>query len=365
MKYFFMTLIVLHAIIHIIGFSKAFNLMSFIPSTTSISRFTGVLWLLAFLLLFLSGILYWLKTDAWWLISLIAISLSQYLIISNWADARFGTIPNGLILFITLFQFFQWKFHRTYTREVNELLLEKSIHSDELLLEKDIQHLPELVKKYIHYTGSLGKPKIKNFHVLFSGGIRKNENSEWMQHHTEQYSSLLSGTRLFFMTAVMKKLPIAGYHRYKNGHAKMDIKLFSLFKVQYQDGPLMDISESVTFLNDICLMAPAALIQPIFSWGQAEGNTVEVFLSLHGIKVSAWLYFNDQGQLKDFVSGDRYAYQGKDQMKKIKWSTPVYKYGEFNGYRLCSEAGAIYHYSTNPLTYATFRISQLEYNVRE
>lgn len=365
MKYLFFILIVLHAILHSLGFFKAFNLASFSQFTQTVTRFTGGLWLLTFLFMLLTAILYWFKVEAWWLVSLIAIALSQYLIINTWADAKWGTIPNIVIFVFTAIQFFQWNFHNKYDADVRNLLNERSIRTTDLLHEHDIQHLPELVKKYIRYTNSIDKPKVKNFHVRFSGEIRKNENSEWMKHNTEQYTSLLTGTRLFYMNARMKKLPVSGYHRFKDGHACMDIKLFSMFSVQYQEGPQMDISETVTFLNDVCLMAPAALIEPIFSWGQEEVNKVEVFLTLHGIKVSAWLYFNDEGQLVDFISEDRYVYEEPNKMTKMRWSTPVSKYSEMNGYTLATEASAIYHYLSKPLTYATFRINHLDYNLQK
>ncbi|MBP6795489.1 MAG: hypothetical protein KA143_10560 [Saprospiraceae bacterium] len=365
MKYLFFVLIVIHAVIHTIGFSNAFNLARFDQFAQTISRTAGVIWFLSFVLLFLTGILFWLEVEMWWVVSVIAVVLSQYLIVSFWADAKWGTIPNILIFVFTTIQFFQWNFRDKYDADVRLLLNEQSIKTNDLLLEQDIQHLPELVRKYIRYTNSIDKPKVKNFHVRFSGEIRKNENSEWMKHNSEQYSSLLSGTRLFLMTATMKKLPVMGYHRYKSGHASMDIKLFSIFRVQYQEGPQMDMSETVTFLNDICLMAPAALIEPIFGWGKEEGNKVEVFLSLHGIKVSAWLHFNNEGQLINFISEDRFAYEEPDKMTQVTWSTPVSKYSEMNGYTLATEASAIYHYLSKPLTYATFRISHLDYNLQK
>lgn len=54
-------------------------------------------------------------------------------------------------------------------------------------------------------------------------------------------------TRLFFMKAVMKGLPVSGLHSFKNGVAFMDIRLLSLFKVQFQSGKEMGIAETVTF----------------------------------------------------------------------------------------------------------------------
>jgi hypothetical protein len=103
---------------------------------------------------------------------------------------------------------------------------------------------------------------VKNFKIEFTGQIRKDEQSEWMPFTSEQYNFLNTSTRLFFLKATMKHLPVAGLHSYKNGNAFMDIRLFSLFKVQYQSGKEMGIAETVTFFNDMCCMAPGSLIDP-------------------------------------------------------------------------------------------------------
>ena len=129
-----------------------------------------------------------------------------------------------------------------------------------LLTEADIQHLPVPMQNYIRLSGSIGKPKVMHFKAEFDGKIRKDEQSEWMPFTCEQHNFMAVPSRLFFMDARMKGLPVAGYHHYKNGTAVMDIRLLSLLRVQYAEGNEMDISETVTFFNDMCCMAPATLI---------------------------------------------------------------------------------------------------------
>ena len=71
--------------------------------------------------------------------------------------------------------------------------------------------LPEPVKKYIRYAGSVGKPKVNNFRIEFVGKLRKNEQSEWMPFTSDQYNFMDTSTRLFFMKAVMKHLPVCRF----------------------------------------------------------------------------------------------------------------------------------------------------------
>ena len=306
MKTIFLILIALHGLIHLFGFSKVFNLTAVSQLTLPISKTSGVLWLLATLLFLFTAVLFFLDKSTWWIPAILAVLLSQYLIFSSWQDAKFGTIANVIILLIAITGYGTWRFSGIYTNEVKAGITQTAGIPDELLTEADLQALPEPVKKYLRYSGALNQPKVHNFKVAFNGKIRKNEQSDWMPFTSEQYNFLGASSRLFFMKATMKSLPVAGFHCFKNGEAYMDIRLFSLFKVQYQSGKEMGIAETVTFFNDMCCMAPATLIDKRIKWLEVDGNKVKAAFTNNNITISAWLYFNDAGELVNFVSNDRY-----------------------------------------------------------
>jgi hypothetical protein len=203
---------------------------------------------------------------------------------------------------------------------------------------------------------------VKNFKVEFVGKIRKDEQSEWMPFTSEQYNIMETTSRLFFMKAEMKGLPVAGYHSFKNGDAFMDIRLLSLFRVQFQDGVEMDLSETVTFFNDMCCMAPATLIDKRIKWLEIENNRVRASFTNNNISVSAWLYFNEKGELINFISEDRYS---ADAGKQLPWATPLKDYQEINGYKLSGNAETIYSYPDRDLSYGIFKLSSIEYNIRD
>jgi len=255
-------------------------------------------------------------------------------------------------------------FHAMYRKDVKKQLTGITTSADALLTETDIAALPEPVKKYIRYTGSLGKPKVNNFKLTFNGKIRKDEQSPWMPFISEQYNFIDSSNRLFFMKAVMKGLPVAGYHCFKNGDAFMDIRLLSLFKVQYQDGVEMGISETVTFFNDMACMAPATLIDKRIKWLESDSSQAKAEFTSNGITIAATLYFNEKGELSNFISGDRYAAGKNNSMQKLPWSTPLYDYKEVDGYRLAGYAEAIYSYPEGELCYGTFNLKKVSYNCK-
>lgn len=351
-----------HGAIHLLGFVKAFGFAKVEQLNGDISRVAGVFWLLAFLFFLVASIAFLAKADWWFIVATIAVIISTILISISWSDAKFGTIANIIILFAIVIGYGTWNFAQKYKKEVITDLSHASATPASLLTEKDIEVLPQPVQKYIRYAGAIGKPKVNNFKIEFIGKIRKDEQSKWMTFTTEQYNFLEVTHRLFFMKAVMKGLPVAGFHCFKNGTAYMDIRLFSLFKVQYMDGKEMGISETVTFFNDMCCMAPATLIDKRIKWLEVKDNKVRASFSNNGITISAWLYFNDKGELINFTSSDRYAAGENNSMKQLPWSTPLKDYKAINGYNLAGFAEAVYTYPTGDLCYGTFSITNIEYN---
>ena len=355
----FALLMALHGLIHLMGFAKAFQYAELKQLTVSISKPVGLLWLLTALLFIVSTLLFLLKKEYWAVIAIPAVVLSQFVVMLSWQDARYGTIANVIVLIAAVIGFANMNYYKKYKNDVSSGLQQKAYFQNSLLTEADIQQLPEPVKKYLRYTGSIGKPKVNCFEIEFNGRIRKNEKSDWMPFTSEQHNFMETPTRLFFMRAAMKGLPIAGYHSYNNGKAFMDIRLFSLLKVQYQDGPEMDTAETVTFFNDMCCMAPPTLIDKRIKWKEIGNNQVNASFTNNGITISAELFFNEKGELTNFKSNDRF---NADAGKKLPWATPLKNYRDINRYKLASYAETIYTYPDKELCYGTSDVVKIKYN---
>lgn len=234
-----------------------------------------------------------------------------------------------------------------------------------ILSEDIIKDLPKPVKKYIRYANCLGKPIVNNFSINFSGKIRSHKKKQCMHLISEQYNFIPTPTRSFYLDATMKGLPVAGFHCFKNGIASMDIRLLSMFKVEFQKGNVMNESKTVTFFNDMCCIPPASLIDKRIEWLEVEENKVKASFTTNEITISGWLYFNKKGELVNFVSDDRSALLANEQTTKLKWSTPKRDYKTINGHKLATYAEAIYTYPDGDFTYATFTLKDIRYNLTE
>jgi len=102
MKTAVIILLMLHGLIHLMGFVKAFGIVEISELALPISRGWGLLWLAAALTLLTAGILRFLNLEHWWMAALIGVVLSQILIFVFWQDARFGTIPNVIIMIVLI-----------------------------------------------------------------------------------------------------------------------------------------------------------------------------------------------------------------------------------------------------------------------
>jgi len=360
-RYIVAFLLFVHGMIHILGFAKAFSIGEIPQLTKHISKSIGILWFLTMVLFAITTIFFLYKKDYWWAFGIAALVLSQILIIVSWQDAKYGTIANLIILPAILIGFFSWNFRSSYQKDVNENLLNNSAVK-KIVTEKDLQKLPPVVQKYLRYTNVVNKEGVSNFKVIFNGEMR-GKDKKWFTFKSEQYNFTDAPTRLFFMDAIMKKLPFAGYHRYREGKASMTIKLISQYPIVDLKNDELNRAETVTYFNDLCLMAPGALIDDRIQWGTSDSSSAIAMFTTNGISISAVLYFNEKGQLINFVSDDRYDTSG-GQPVRHRFSTPVKEYKNVNGINVVSYGEAVWHYPEGDFVYGKFYLESIQYNLK-
>ncbi|OFX20573.1 MAG: hypothetical protein A2041_06815, partial [Bacteroidetes bacterium GWA2_31_9b] len=220
---------------------------------------------------------------------------------------------------------------KLYKKEVNAAMVRIRDSKPEIITEKDLEHLPPIVQKYLNYVGVVGKEKVLNVKIKFEGKIRSNPNDGWMILTSEQYNFFDKPTRIFYIKARKMGIPAVGIHLYKDEKAIMRIKLAGLFTIVDAKGPEMDQGETVTVFNDMCFMAPATLIDKNIQWEIKDPLTVFAKYTNGKISIGATLYFNEKGELVNFISNDRFETTDGKTYKNYPWSTPVKDYKDFNG----------------------------------
>jgi hypothetical protein len=186
-----------------------------------------------------------------------------------------------------------------------------------------------------------------------------------MPLRAEQYDFIDTRKRFFYLTSSMFGVPVQGYHRYADGSSSMDVRAASVVPVVRLAGEEMLRSETVTLLNDMCLFAPATLLDPGLVWEEADARSARVCFSNAGNTVRAELTFNEAGELIDFMSDDRYqASSDGKSMTRVRWSTPVRGYRAFGPVRLGALGEARWHTADGSYAYIELELDDVEYNVR-
>lgn len=362
MKILFLLLIMLHGLIHLLGFVKGFGYNKVTALTFPISKLMGSLWLLTTVLFLIYGLLYYTHHPYDWLIGIIAVTLSQILILILWKDAKFGTILNLIVLIVSIVSLGSYLIKNEFANQVKNNFSENNSYSTAILTEKDIAHLPPMLQKYLHYTKSVGKPKVKNFRAEFEGGMREKPEDAYMQFHSVQYNFYENPSRYFYMEAHKTGVPATGLHTFQNKIATFNVKLLNWLNIIDAKGDKLNQAETVTLFNDMCLIAPATLIGSSITWEVINNNTLRGIFKNGDICISAVLYFNEQGKLLNFISNDRYHTDGT-QYHNYPWETPVYGYKMVNGYFLPSKAKLIYQKPDGNFTYGELEYKNVQYNL--
>jgi hypothetical protein len=363
-KYILIALLVIHGLVHLLGFVKAFGLAQPPQLQAAISRPVGLLWLVVALLLLVSGGMV-LVAGKWWLPAALGVVMSQILIFAAWHDAKAGSIVNLILLLpivVAALGSAPWSFRATYDREAAAGLSQGPPQS-KLLTEADIAHLPPAVQRYMAFVGAVGKPRVWNYRLRFRGALRNGPDDTWMPVTADQQNFTDPPARLFLVESLKFGVPFTAFHRYVGPQATFKVKLASLLTVVDAYGTEMDQSETVTLLNDMFLLAPPTLIDPHIVWEELDPMTVRATWTNAGNTVSAVVSFDSSGALVNFVSDDRYKTVDGKKYERLRWSTPVSGWREVEGRKLFSTGEAAWGLAGSEFAYGRFELLDVQYNV--
>ncbi len=362
----FAVVLVVHGLVHLLGFVKAFGLADLPQLTQPIWHALGIAWLIAALLFLATAAALFAWPRRWWVIGACAVAVSTILIGTAWSDARFGTVGNVIAAIGVLFGFLAQgplSLRAAFDRDVARELA--SVGPAAPIEEADLARLPPSVQRYLYASGVVGQPRVRNFHVLMHGRIRSGPAARWMPLTAEQYSVADEPARLFYFNASMFNLPVQGYHRYVPGSfASMTVKAAALLPVANASGPEMSQSETVTLFNDMCVMAPATLIDRSIEWESVDARTARAAFTNADHTIHAELTFNAAGELTSFSSDDRsqISSDGKS-LRRVRWSTPLGGYRSFGAVRLPSRGEGRWDEAERRYSYIELTLDDVRYNV--
>ncbi len=291
--------------------------------------------------------------------------LSQIVIVSSWGDAKVGTIANLLVLAGVVYGFAAQgplSFRTEYRREVGERLTSSASQPETakaLVTEADLAPLPEPLQRYLRLTGSVGQPRVRHFKATWRGRIRGTAQDPWMEFTAEQTNFLDEPSRFFLMDAKRGGLPVDVLHAFRDGSATMRVRLLSLVPLVNAGGPELTRAETVTLFNDLCLLAPAALMDPAIRWEPStlvpcgEATPSEAIpsapCSTSTKPANLWISCRTIGwpcRLTERSSPHE------------RWSTPVRDYQDFGDRRVMTHGAGRWHSPTGDFAYVELELAR-------
>lgn len=364
MRYALAVLLALHGLIHLLGPAKAFAWADVNQLRTPISPMAGLLWLFAALLLIAAAVSVALGVSRWWYAALPGLLLSQALIMTAWGDARFGALANLLIAIPVLVSALDARsssFSSRFVHDRNALLARTTLQAP-LVTEADLTPLPPLMQTYLRRVGAVGRPRVRNLRVTFNAQMRSSPTSPWMPATATQYEFFASPARLFHMNASRAGLPLDILHRYMDGAATFQVRIAGLFSMVDKNGAGITNDETVTLMNDVLVLAPAAVLDLPFTFEAAGERSLRATFRNAGYTVSAVVTFDAAGDLIGFLSADR---AHDREGGAASWSTPISGYRQVDGIRIGALGDANWIEPSGEWTYGRFQITSLAYNVTQ
>ncbi len=150
------------------------------------------------------------------------------------------------------------------SKEIDRIFAQHQQQKQVIVTEEMLQKLPEPVKRYLAYTGIVGKPMVQKVRLKQIGKIRKDSTQPWMNFEAKQYYSVSPPG--FVWVAYMKffGLPFVRVRDYyMEGKGSILVKALSLLTVGNSEGKEMDQGAMMRYLNEM-MWFPSAFLGRIF-----------------------------------------------------------------------------------------------------
>ncbi|MEZ2414608.1 DUF6544 family protein [Muriicola sp. E247] len=361
MKLLLAILLLVHGLIHLLGFLKAFGIGQYPMFSVQIGRVHGLIWLLSFFLLLLTALTMYFNHKLWPWLGLLAILISQILIVISWADAKYGTWVNLLLLLVIIPGIGEFFFNKKVDGEVKLLTNLQEVSIDKSVDSKLGKALPPIVADWLKNSGIGSSDSISKVYLTQKGEMRTRPDGKWMSFQAEQWFSI-KDPGFIWKTRVQMLGPVflSGRDKLIGGKGQMDISLLSLIPVVRADNDRGINEASMTRFLAEMIWFPSAANEPYISWESIGTHKARAVSTYGDQSVSGVFSFNDKAEPIAFEAM-RYMETGENA-KLEKWVIKNLSFRIVNGIRIPDKSEIIWDLKEGEYHWLTLEISEIQYD---
>ena len=193
-------------------------------------------------------------------------------------------------------------FARLVRRDVQALQARVSPGRAGAVTEEMLAGLPEPVRRYLRYTGVVGRPVPGMIRLRQEGRMRPGPGQPWLPLQAKEHYSVQPPGFVWAGTARLGPVAVArARDMYAEGDGRMLVKVASLWPVADASGEQTDQAAMMRYLSEM-IWFPAAFLAGNISFEAVDGSSARVTLADHGRTAAATLFFDEQGRLIDLVA---------------------------------------------------------------
>ncbi|WP_375582943.1 DUF6920 family protein [Cyclobacterium xiamenense] len=360
MKTTFIVLLILHALIHLLGFLKAFQWLELKELPLQLSKSMGLVWLLAAVGMVWVVLAFAWSGKYWWYLALAVGMLSQVLILAYWTEAKFGTIPNVLLLLVALHAWSIDRFERQIAAEVTDLYRPEAAAEGKEPMQA-LSALPEPVQRWLRRSGATTLPIPAEVRIMQDFELKlKPEQKNWYRGSASQYFNPLQPGFVWSLDLpILPLVTVKGRDLLYQGKGEMLIKLWSLIPmVDEKDNPKIDEGSLQRFLGEL-VWFPSAARSSYIDWQPLGPNEAKATLSYWGQAATGTFTFDDSGRFLSFRT-ERYM-GGEEGATRKTWIVAAKGYERMEGVEIPVHCEATWLLDEDPWTWAQIHIRNLTY----
>ncbi|MFD7659837.1 DUF6544 family protein [Actinosynnema sp. NPDC059797] len=229
-----------------------------------------------------------------------------------------------------------------------------------VVTDRDIAHLPEAARRYLRFTGVLGRPRDTGFELRARGWFRRKPTDRWAACRVEQRNTTEPVGRDYHLRlALGHVLPVHATDTYDHGRGRLRATALGAFTVADAAGPEMDAAELVTYLDDAVLFAPSTLLGLPVTWAAVDDRAFDLTLTDQDLRVTVRVTTDHRGAPREVTTEDRWADLPAGPTR-TRWSTPVDGWILVAGRMRPRRACATWHLPDGPFTYAQFEFADAD-----